>query len=299
VLQARHLEHKPNTNNSQSLSLYKLYEVFRKVRLTFRRRIVFFLGVLPLHKWTAQSKTDEGTRTIPRPPETETRPATAENGLQQPPTAPQRPLTTADGSRRDTNKRRHHPSSSSEEGVVSASSTIATIVTNDEEEEEETEEEVAYNGHKRRRPVNKSNHERVRLPRAEKDKRPQLRRTRPLKTRRVLWHARGPGRTSATKRLAHKREEEENEDEEEQQDGEEEEEGEETEEGDAAPQRPPPALKNAQKLRAPFHPPQHLRGKPCPLLMAARPGPPSRGTRSISSREGMPGYNRSGNSFLR
>ncbi len=240
-----------------------------------------------MYKWTAQSKTDEGTGTIPGPAETEARlpPATVENGLQQSPRAPPQQPTTADGNRRDNNKRKHHPSSSAEEGAVSTSSTpantIAAAATNEEEETETEEEQVTDKGHKRRRlATSESNNRRHALPPAEKDKRPQQqrRRSHPLTTtkKRVpRHHTRDAGRTSTTNRSTLRRrdddddddddEEEEEEEEEENKDKEEQqqEEEEETEKEDTTQRPPRTPLKNLQKLRAPFRPPQHLRNKPC------------------------------------
>ena len=162
----------------------------------------------------------------------------------------------------DSNKRKRQLSSSSE-AEVSSSTSASTTVTNEEDEDEEEEEEneqvtdaierVVDNAHKRRR-LSASNAPRHTL---TKEKTPRLQlRSYPSTTKQT--RGRVPQETQRTTPSVTANHSATSDDEEE-----EEEDEEETECEEEAQQQQPPALKNKQKLRTPFRPPQHLRNKPC------------------------------------
>ena len=165
----------------------------------------------------------------------------------------------------DTSKRKRQLSSSSEAEVSSSTSTSTTVTNEEGEDEEEEEEEneqvndaiedVVDNAHKRRRP-SASNAPRHTL---TKEKTPRLQlRSYPSTTKRT--RGRVPQQTQRTTPPVTANHSATSDDEEE----EEAEDEEETEnEEEAQQQQQQPALKNKQKLRTPFRPPQHLRNKPC------------------------------------
>jgi len=243
VLQARHLERirgQKGNNLNPSLSLRKLYEIFRKVSESFFFFFFFPPEGLdsPLPKWTNRS--NDGTITACRPVDDK-----------QPPRASEQPLL-GDSNRSDGNKRKRQLSSSSSEAEVSSSTSTSTAVTNEEDEEEENEqvndaiEDVVDNAHKRRR-LSASNAPRHIL---TKEKTPQLqRRSYPSTTKQTRGHMLQRTQRTTTSVIANHS-------------AMAEEEEEETESEEEAQQQQP-ALKNKQKLRTPFRPPQHLRSKPC------------------------------------
>ena len=167
----------------------------------------------------------------------------------------------------DTSKRKRQLSSSSEAEVSSSTSTSTAVANEEGEDEEEEENEqvddaierVVDNAHKRRRP-SASNAPRHILTK-EKTPRLQLRSYYPSTTKQT--RGRAPQQTQrttppvTTNHPATSDDEEEEEAEEEKEDDKDEEETENEEEAQQ------PAVKNKQKLRTPFRPPQHLCNKPC------------------------------------